>query len=55
MRKFFAVATGSVVALVGFASAANASATIDLIWIDVSVTDSSGPVCLKPAQRNSHK
>jgi len=32
MRKFFAAAVGSVVALVGFAGAANASATIDLIW-----------------------
>jgi hypothetical protein len=34
MQKFFAVAMGSVVALVGFASTANASATVDLIWID---------------------
>jgi hypothetical protein len=34
MQKFFAVAVGSVVALVGFADAANASATLDLIWID---------------------
>ena len=32
MRKFFAAAVGSVVAFVGFAGAANASATIDLIW-----------------------
>ena len=32
MQKFVAVAIGSVVALVGFAGAANASATIDLIW-----------------------
>jgi hypothetical protein len=32
MRKSFAAAVGSVVALVGFAGAANASATIDLIW-----------------------
>jgi hypothetical protein len=30
----FATALGSAVALVGFAGAANASATIDLIWID---------------------
>ncbi len=30
----FAAAAGSVVALVGFAGAANASATIDLIWAD---------------------
>ena len=28
----FAAAVGSVVTLVGFAGAANASATIDLIW-----------------------
>ena len=34
MRKFFAVAMGSVVALVGFAGAANAAATVDLIWAD---------------------
>jgi hypothetical protein len=34
MRKFFAVAVGSAVALVGFAGAANAAATIDLIWAD---------------------
>jgi hypothetical protein len=33
MRKFFAVALGSVVALAGFAGSANASATIDLVWI----------------------
>jgi hypothetical protein len=32
MRKFFAVALGSVVALVGFAGAASASGTVDLIW-----------------------
>jgi len=32
MRKFIAVALGSVVALVGFAGAASASATVDLIW-----------------------
>jgi hypothetical protein len=32
MRKIFAAAVGSVSALVGFAGAANASATIDLIW-----------------------
>jgi hypothetical protein len=34
MRRFFAVAMSSVVALVGFAGVANASATIDLIWDD---------------------
>jgi len=53
MRKFFAVAMGSVVALVGFAGAANASATVDLVWIDVTALDTSGNViCLKPAKRN---
>ena len=36
MRKFFAVALGSAVALAGFAGAANANATIDLIWADGS-------------------
>jgi len=41
------------VALAGFADAANASATVDLIWIDVSQTDSSGnPICLLPENRN---
>ncbi len=39
MRKFFAVVVGSAVALVGFAGAANASATIDLLWA-TSDTDS---------------
>ena len=38
MRKFFAVAVGSAVALVGFAGAANATATIDLIWANGSDT-----------------
>jgi len=53
MRKFFAVAMGSLVALAGFAGTANASATIDLIWIDVSTTSTSGAVvCIKPAKRN---
>jgi len=32
MRKFFAAAAGSLAALTGLAGAANASATIDLIW-----------------------
>jgi hypothetical protein len=53
MRKFFAVAMGNLVALVGFASAANASATVDLIWIDVSIVGTNGnPICLRPAKRN---
>jgi hypothetical protein len=43
MRKFFAVTMGSVVALVGFASAANASATVDLIWIDNTDTACTDP------------
>jgi hypothetical protein len=44
---------GSAVALLGFAGAANASATVDLVWIDISVTGTNGsPVCLRPAQRN---
>jgi hypothetical protein len=41
------------VALVGLAGAANASATVDLIWIDISATDAAGnPICLEPANRN---
>ena len=53
MRKFFAVAMGSVVALVGFAGAANASATVDLVWIDVTSLDTNGNViCIKPTKRN---
>jgi hypothetical protein len=48
MRKFFAVALGSVVALAGFAGTANASATVDLIWIDI--TSPAG--CMLPANRN---
>jgi hypothetical protein len=53
MRKFFAVAMGSAVALLGFASAANASATVDLVWIDASVTGTNGvAICLRPAKRN---
>ena len=44
--------TGAV-ALVGFAGTANASATVDLIWIDVTSVDSAGePICLRPAERN---
>jgi hypothetical protein len=54
MRKFFAVAMGSLVALLGFAGAANASATVDLVWIDVSTTHSTGldPICLRASKRN---
>ena len=49
----FAAAAVSVVALVGFAGAANASATIDLIWIDVTNVNTGGnPICLRPARRN---
>jgi hypothetical protein len=44
---------GSLVALLGFAGAAQASATIDLIWIDVTNVDTAGnPICLRPAERN---
>jgi hypothetical protein len=42
MRKSFAAAVGSVVALVGFAGAANASATIDLIWADTGTNQIGG-------------
>jgi hypothetical protein len=53
MAKFFTAAVGSVVALAGFAGAADASATIDLIWIDLSGTDAAGdPICLEPVNRN---
>jgi hypothetical protein len=53
MRKFFTAAMGSVVALVGFAGVANASATVDLIWIDISNVDSNGnPICLRASDRN---
>jgi hypothetical protein len=48
MRKFFAVAMGSLVALAGFAGTANASATVDLIWID-NTTDTT---CMRPARRD---
>jgi hypothetical protein len=44
---------GSMVALVGFAGAANASATVDLMWIDVTVTNAMGnTICLGAANRN---
>jgi len=53
MRKFFAVAMGSLVALVGLAGVASASATVDLIWIDVSNTNTAGAaICTFPANRN---
>jgi hypothetical protein len=46
-------AVSSVVALVGFAGAVQASATVDLIWIDVSNTDPAGdPICLRADERN---
>jgi hypothetical protein len=46
------VVTGAL-ALVGFAGAAQASATVDLIWIDVSNVDTNGnPICLRLAERN---
>jgi hypothetical protein len=38
---------------VGAAGAANASATVDLIWIDISATNAAGdPICLEPQNRN---
>jgi hypothetical protein len=53
MRKFFAVAMGSAVALLGFAGAANASATVELLWLDLSNVDTAGvPICLKAKKRN---
>ena len=53
MRKLFASTMGSMVALAGFAGMANASATVDLVWIDVSGTDTAGKaICLRPANRN---
>jgi hypothetical protein len=42
MRKFFAAAVVSAVALVGFAGVAGASATIDLLWA-TNGTDTIGP------------
>ena len=42
MRKFFAVALGSVVALAGFAGTANASATVDLILPMVEIANRFG-------------
>jgi hypothetical protein len=46
MRKFFAVTMGSLVALAGFASTANASATVDLVWI------TTGGGCFKQTRRD---
>jgi hypothetical protein len=42
MRKFFAAAVASAVALVGFAGIASASASIDLLWA-TNGTDTVGP------------
>jgi hypothetical protein len=39
MRRFFAAAAGSAAALVGFAGAAQPSATIDLIWDDTGTNE----------------
>jgi len=53
MRGCVAATLTSAMALAGLAGAAHASATVDLIWIDVSETNASGnPVCLMPANRN---
>jgi hypothetical protein len=54
MRKFFAVALGSVVALAGFAGTANASATVDLIWINVNSGTAPGS-CMKPINRDCER
>ncbi len=53
MRKSFAEAMVGALALVGFAHAAHASATVDLIWIDTSSQfPRAPPICLMPANRN---
>ncbi len=52
MRKFFAVAMGSMVALAGFAGAANASATVDLLWIDATAITGGDFSCLAPINRD---
>ncbi len=53
LTVFATAALSSAVALVGFAGMANASATVDLVWIDISSVDTAGnPICLKPAKRN---
>jgi hypothetical protein len=50
---FWMTTLSSALALVGFAGTAQASATIDLIWIDVSDVDGDGnPICLRLAERN---
>jgi len=51
--KSFAITMVSVLTLLGFAGEADASATIDLIWLDVTNVDAGGnPICLRPLQRN---
>ena len=53
LTVFATAAVSSALALVGFAGVANASATVDLVWIDVSSLDTNGNViCLKPANRD---
>ena len=53
MLKSFAITMVSVLTLLGFAGEADATATIDLIWLDVSNVDTNGnPICLRPLQRN---
>ena len=53
LTAFATAAVSSAVALMGFAGVANASATVDLIWIDVTNTDADGnPICLQPANRD---
>ncbi len=53
MRNLLAAALVSALALGGVAQEARASATVDLIWIDVSNVDTAGePICLQPLERN---
>ncbi len=53
MLKSFAITMVSVLTLLGFAGEADATATIDLIWLDVSNVGTNGkPICLRPLQRN---
>ncbi len=53
MRNLSAAAAACAMALAGFAGLAGASASVDLIWIDVSATNLMGnPICLLPANRN---
>jgi hypothetical protein len=53
MLKSLAITMVSVLTLWGLAGEADATATIDLIWLDVSNVGANGkPICLRPLQRN---